>query len=533
MTRWLTRTLCVLALFTNLCPLAVNAQVVEDRVAFIIGNGGYPKSLALKNPLNDATAIEKQLSGLGFETKSYKDLKVAEVAGLRQQMESRLKRSSVLFFYYAGHGVQIDGRNYLLPVDATLNDGDKASQESLYLGDVLHAIERMRPKIAVVILDACRDNPFKDQKNSTGAKQGLARVDPPTSTVVFYATRPGGTAQDGEDENGVFTKALLQEMIKPEQPLEVVFRRVSTSVYKSTKSEQEPWIEGVIREEFVISNSFVKPSVQFAAISESPQSPLIVPVADKADLQKSPENLITSNSNQPSVPSPLTSSQTSDSLLSYSQPTKPVSYEVALRSLKNILNEDKQDINTIFSCKSGECVPYKEWAKELRNIAEVDQLKKAFEGVSKNSTITACEFDLDSNACVREDLKITIINPLSPISTHFLDGMKLTAAKVTNSGGISFQGNTRVGVKFFGMSKNYISCAENSGRLEFLSDRAELNLSRDYCLALVPVPVTAKLNLNVLLSDPLKKQFIVKWDWGMVALMGAGSGKGLAKITIE
>ena len=230
MTRWLTRTLCVLALFTNLCPLAVNAQVAEDRVAFIIGNGGYPKSLALKNPLNDATAIEKQLSGLGFETKSYKDLKVAEVSGLRQQMESRLKRNSVLFFYYAGHGVQIDGRNYLLPVDATLNDGDKASQESLYLGDVLHAIERMRPKIAVVILDACRDNPFQDQKTSAGAKQGLARVDPPTSTVVFYATRPGGTAQDGDQDNGVFTQALLQEMVKQEQPLEVVFRRVSTSV---------------------------------------------------------------------------------------------------------------------------------------------------------------------------------------------------------------------------------------------------------------------------------------------------------------
>jgi uncharacterized caspase-like protein len=207
----------------------------------------------LKNPLNDATAIERQLASLGFETKSYKDLKVAEVSGLRQQMESRLKRNSVLFFYYAGHGVQIDGRNYLLPVDATLNDGDKASQESLYLGDILHAIERMRPKIAVVILDACRDNPFKDQKNSSTAKKGLARVDPPTSTVVFYATRPGGTAQDGDDENGVFTKALLQEIVKPEQPLEVLFRRVSTAVYKNSKGEQEPWVEGVIREEVVLT----------------------------------------------------------------------------------------------------------------------------------------------------------------------------------------------------------------------------------------------------------------------------------------
>ena len=109
--KWIYKSLVFLLL---VLPLGVFAQAAEDRVAFIIGNGGYPKSLALKNPLNDATAIEKQLTSLGFETKSYKDLKVAEVSGLRQQMESRLKRNSVLFFYYAGHGVQIDGRNYLL-----------------------------------------------------------------------------------------------------------------------------------------------------------------------------------------------------------------------------------------------------------------------------------------------------------------------------------------------------------------------------------------------------------------------------------
>jgi len=102
MTRWLFKGVVFLALFTNLCPLAVKAQVAEDRVAFIVGNGGYPKSFALKNPLNDATAIEKQLANLGFETKSYKDLKVAEVSGLRQQMESRLKRNSILFFTTLG-----------------------------------------------------------------------------------------------------------------------------------------------------------------------------------------------------------------------------------------------------------------------------------------------------------------------------------------------------------------------------------------------------------------------------------------------
>ena len=350
MSQWFSRTLCVLALLFNLCPLAVNAQGAEDRVAFIIGNGGYPKSLALKNPLNDATAIEKQLSNLGFETKSYKDLKVAEVSGLRQQMETRLKRNSVLFFYYAGHGVQIDGRNYLLPVDATLNDGDKASQESLYLGDVLHAIERMRPKIAVVILDACRDNPFKDQKNSSASKQGLARVDPPTSTVVFYATRPGGTAQDGDDENGVFTKALLQEIVKPEQPLEVVFRRVSTSVFKSTKSEQEPWIEGVIREEFVIASSVeknpVQPAVQISStpvkltLENSSRPPIPAPISDVlpdvSKIKNDPQVTAVSNL----VPLAL------EPVAIEASKSKPVSWEIALRSLNSFVKNDLQEINT-------------------------------------------------------------------------------------------------------------------------------------------------------------------------------------------
>ena len=357
MTRWLTRALFVLALFAYLCPLAVNAQVAEDRVAFIIGNSGYPKSLALKNPLNDATAIEKQLSGLGFETKSYKDLKVAEVAGLRQQMESRLKRNSVLFFYYAGHGVQIDGRNYLLPVDATLNDGDKASQESLYLGDVLHAIERMRPKITVVILDACRDNPFKDQKNSVGAKQGLARVDPPTSTVVFYATRPGGTAQDGDQDNGVFTQALLQEMVKPEQPLEVVFRRVSTSVFKSTKSEQEPWIEGVIREEFVINQANLLKLAPPELVAVAKPSALPSPQVEK----------------EPALPLVIL-------------PEPPVELQVAfnasfddaiqkIRSIKDKINLENEP--THFACNGDICESYQSWIKKFNDGATQEIVKKA------------------------------------------------------------------------------------------------------------------------------------------------------------
>jgi len=181
----------------------------EDRIAFIIGNANYEGAPQLKNPLNDARSIEAQLKSLGFETYFFNDLKFAQVQELRKKLETRLKRNSVLFFYYAGHGVQLDGRNYLVTVDADAGNEEDLTKQSLYLGDVLHAIERKRPKIATVILDACRDNP---NKNNKVPKSGLARVDPPTATVVFYATRPGGVAADGDDQNSPFTKALVQEM---------------------------------------------------------------------------------------------------------------------------------------------------------------------------------------------------------------------------------------------------------------------------------------------------------------------------------
>jgi hypothetical protein len=508
MTLWLTRTLCVLALFAYLCPLAVNAQVAEDRVAFIIGNGGYPKSLALKNPLNDATAIEKQLSGLGFETKSYKDLKVAEVAGLRQQMESRLKRNSVLFFYYAGHGVQIDGRNYLLPVDATLNDGDKASQESLYLGDVLHAIERMRPKIAVVILDACRDNPFKDQKNSAGAKQGLARVDPPTSTVVFYATRPGGTAQDGDQDNGVFTQALLQEMVKPEQPLEVVFRRVSTSVFKSTKSEQEPWIEGVIREEFVINQANLL----------KPAPPELVAVAKPSAL-----------------PSPQVEKEPALPLVILPEP--PVELQVAvnasfddaiqkIRSIKDKINLENEP--THFACNGDICESYQSWIKKFNDGATQEIIKKANSKITSNSFLKVCEYDLEKKSCKGEDVRFPFYGTnLILTNTFFIEGFGIENAQTNKSGGVSFSAKVKGGSVWYFGNKFPVACGQADSKISYERDKLNFEIVRSVCIALTVS--TNKSKINVLLFDYLNNEYIAELDIGMVGLGVAGGGKKIVK----
>ena len=502
MTHWLPRALLVLAFLTYLCPLAVYAQAVEDRVAFIIGNGGYPKSLALKNPLNDATAIEKQLTSLGFETKSYKDLKVAEVSGLRQQMESRLKRNSVLFFYYAGHGVQIDGRNYLLPVDATLNDGDKASQESLYLGDVLHAIERMRPKIAVVILDACRDNPFKDQKNSPAAKQGLARVDPPTSTVVFYATRPGGTAQDGDDENGVFTKALLQEIVKPEQPLEVLFRRVSTAVYKNTRGEQEPWIEGVIREEFAVARG-----VQSAKPSELKPEPLDT-VA-----------VVT----QPTVPAPL---PVTPSPLTQSETLAMLSDDDVKARVRSIKTDSEESLPTRVICDESGCFDYTKWVGELGKSERLESLKESLKNITAQPNAKFCIFDLNRFDCPNQDpIKMSIIYPLAPIlPSKVMEGFSWQDVKVTNSGGVAFKYKPLVD------RKNVPGgCIESDGAMQFTRTRIDMTLSRLTCFTLI-VPGSVKQNLQILMMDLSKREMLAYWDWTVISFLTYGSGRHLIKI---
>jgi len=533
MTHWLSKALLVLASITYLCPSAVHAQAVEDRVAFIIGNGGYPKSLALKNPLNDATAIEKQLASLGFETKSYKDLKVAEVSGLRQQMESRLKRDSVLFFYYAGHGVQIDGRNYLLPVDATLNDGDKASRESLYLGDILHAIERMRPKIAVVILDACRDNPFKDQKNSQAAKQGLARVDPPTSTVVFYATRPGGTAQDGDDENGVFTKALLQEIVKPEQPLEVVFRRVSTSVFKSTKSEQEPWIEGVIREEFVINQANLQKPMQPVVVAIAAQTPSKQLDKESTQLPVNKPETPTEALVPPGATTINSPNQTKgESSVSNEDKLAIKSFDrnQALRRLADSTDKKELFSKTSFLCEGDSCFEYSDWIKSLDSNSNLEIIKSTWKKVENSKSPIVCEFDIRNKKCIKEGLNAFILSPLALLgaSNVRFEGWNYTNLKITNSGGLQFSANAQL-LGLFNVLRP--SCGNSDARIEFGTKEIQFNISRVNCSSGVG-PITHKYDFEVLLFDKENMELIVKWNTVGFGVGGLASGSGIGQIKL-
>jgi hypothetical protein len=398
--------------------------------------------------------------------------------------------------------VQIDGRNYLLPVDATLNDGDKASQESLFLGDVLHAIERMRPKIAVVILDACRDNPFKDQKNSSAAKQGLARVDPPTSTVVFYATRPGGTAQDGDDENGVFTKALLQEIVKPEQPLEVLFRRVSTAVYKNTRGEQEPWIEGVIREEFAVARG-----VQSAKPSELKPEPLGTVAVITQPTVPAP---------LPVTPPPLTQSETLAML-------SDDDVKARVRSIKTDLEES---LPTRVICDESGCFDYTKWVGELGKSERLESLKESLKNITAQPNAKFCIFDLNRFDCPNQDpIKMSIIYPLAPIlPSKVMEGFSWQDVKVTNSGGVAFKYKPLVD------RKNVPGgCIESDGAMQFTRTRIDMTLSRMTCFNLI-VPGSVKQNLQILMMDLSKREMLAYWDWNVISFLTYGSGRHLVKI---
>lgn len=487
----------------------IHAQDKEDRVAFVIGNAAYSGSNKLINPVNDAKAVSSALRDQGFDVSEFTDLGKQQVNELRQQIEKRVKRNTVLFFYYAGHGVQVEGRNYLVPVDARFSNGNDLADESLYLGDVLAAIEKRRPRLSVVILDACRDNPFAHEK-SNATKKGLARVDPPSSTVVFYATRPGGIASDGTEGNGLFTQSLLREFKSPQTPLEVVFRRVSTAVYKSSRGEQEPWIEGVIREEF----SFFKDhSVETAILTPTAAPSLALPHQ-------------TSSNDSPSVTLPANTS--TGSLLPEKKEPILASLsedEVKVR-VRSISKSEDEDLPTRVICDESGCFDYAKWAARLNQPERLDALKNSLRGLSDQIEANICVFNTEDFNCPNNDpIKMTVIYPLAPIlPAKKAKGFSWNEAQVTSSGGVSFKslplverGGTPGG------------CIPADGSLQFARDRVEIGISRMTCFNII-VPGSVKQSIQVLLMDLHRREMIAYWNWSVISFLTYGSGRHLVKI---
>jgi hypothetical protein len=215
----------------------------EKRLALVIGNADYLNGNTLQNPINDAKAIATALKEVGFTVLLFLNSDAKTMKKAMDEFGEKLKDYTVGLFYYAGHGMQVKGNNYLIPVDASLKVEQDVEYDCLDAGRVLGKMEAAGSVTNIVVLDACRDNPFARSwgSRSAGQQTGLAFMNAPSGSIVAYATSPGKTASDGTGKNGLYTEAFLQYMKVPGLSLLEFFQNVRGAVEKKSNKTQTPW----------------------------------------------------------------------------------------------------------------------------------------------------------------------------------------------------------------------------------------------------------------------------------------------------
>lgn len=215
-----------------------NNKTAQKRIALVIGNSAYATS-PLKNPVNDAQDVAKALRELGFtvdlKLNTTKEVMYRAIQGFGEKLEP----NSVALFYYAGHGIQSNGENYLVPVDADVKKEAELPYTMISAGLVLAQMEGVKDSLNLVILDACRNNPF--ERSFRSSAKGLAQMKAPTGTLIAYSTAPGSVASDGSGRNGLYTQELLKAMRSPGLKVEEIFKEVRKSVINLSNQQQVPW----------------------------------------------------------------------------------------------------------------------------------------------------------------------------------------------------------------------------------------------------------------------------------------------------
>ena len=217
---------------------STKAKDPNQRLALIIGNSKYAES-PLVNPVNDARAMASTLTALGFTVTSLYDASLVEMNDAARQFGDKLRAGGVGLFFYAGHGMQIRGRNFLIPVGADIKREEDVQYKSFDANQLLDKMESAKNPINIVILDACRNNPFARSFRSSAT--GLAQMDAPVGTYVSFSTAPGKVASDGDGANGLFTQHLLGALRTPGQKVEDVFKQVRVRVMQDSGGQQVPW----------------------------------------------------------------------------------------------------------------------------------------------------------------------------------------------------------------------------------------------------------------------------------------------------
>lgn len=241
-------------LLVSLLLLALPASAAE-RVGLVIGISDYRSIPALKNTVNDATDLSETLKGIGFEVTTLINVTGAELRASLEKFAFKAETAELALIYFAGHGVEVQGENFLIPVDADVQSNKDIQQQAVSLKDFLHSVDRART-MRIVILDSCRDNPFGDtidlsqpvtagdSSQTTRGARGLAPPSPDRGTLVAFAARDGNVALDGEGDNSPFAQALIDKMARPDLEISLMFRAIRDDVLKRTGNRQEPHTYG-------------------------------------------------------------------------------------------------------------------------------------------------------------------------------------------------------------------------------------------------------------------------------------------------
>jgi uncharacterized caspase-like protein len=273
----------------------------EQRLALLIGNASYRLD-PLLNPVNDVRLMAESLKSVGFDVTVLENANLEITLKTVNEFTKKLEqRKGVGLFYYAGHAVQLDGENYLVPIDGSMEHEEEVRARSLKAQEVLQKMRRARNRLNLVFLDACRNDPFIKSNRSAG--QGLARMDASLGMLISYATAPGSVAEDGKGSNSSFTKNLAATIREPGLRIEDVLKRVRTAVRSDTKGRQITWDNSAIEGDFYFlpqgssslatpanagssQQALVKPSPPSAANSLSPEQTRAAQASDEALAQR-------------------------------------------------------------------------------------------------------------------------------------------------------------------------------------------------------------------------------------------------------
>ena len=226
--------------------VSISPPVQQRRVALVIGNSRY-QDAPLRNPSHDAEDIGNALRGLGFVVKAKVDVDRRAMEEAVFDFIRDIQNGDVALFFFSGHGVQVKGENFLVPIGDPIVSESDVRYKAVNAGYILAKMEESRNRINIVILDACRNNPFKGVRSGT---KGLSMMDAPVGTLIAYATAPGSVAEDGNERNSPYTKHLLRAIMTEGLGIEQAFKRVLRDVRKETSGKQIPWYATSLPDEF-------------------------------------------------------------------------------------------------------------------------------------------------------------------------------------------------------------------------------------------------------------------------------------------